>query len=162
MKPPTVGAVTLNVGHSAWSALVEVVSAVTKYLKERNDRHGRNPLLATYITYQVASQAYTYIASPPHIIPVTRPTCHTWTLPSPSTPSRSTTPSPRTGRSAASWPGDRACPIPAPCHCHTVARSPCISMTASPLTQGCKASVLHTFGIRQFAKLSFCPSVSYH
>ena len=40
-------------GHSAWSALVEVVSAVTKYLKERNDRHGRNPLLATYITYQV-------------------------------------------------------------------------------------------------------------
>ena len=53
MKPPTVGAVTLNVGHSAWSALVEVVSAVTKYLKERNDRHGRNPLLATYITYQV-------------------------------------------------------------------------------------------------------------
>ena len=63
MKPPTVGAVTLNVGHSAWSALVEVVSAVTKYLKERNDRHGRNPLLATYITYQVTRQAYINIAS---------------------------------------------------------------------------------------------------
>ena len=78
MKPPTVGAVTLNVGHSAWSALVEVVSAVTKYLKERNDRHGRNPLLATYITYQVASQAYTYIASTQQIHFIDIRPCGTW------------------------------------------------------------------------------------
>ena len=52
VKPPTVGSVTLNVGQSAWSALVEVVSRVTHYLSHRNDRHGRNQLLSTYITYQ--------------------------------------------------------------------------------------------------------------
>ena len=52
VKPPTVGGLTLNVGGSAWSALVDVVSVVTGYLTHRNDRHGRNSLLSTYITYQ--------------------------------------------------------------------------------------------------------------
>ncbi len=52
VKPPTVGGLTLNVGHAAWSALVEVVSGVTRELGTRNDRHGRNSLLSTYITYQ--------------------------------------------------------------------------------------------------------------
>ena len=53
VKPPTVGGMTLNVGDSAWSSLVTVVSVVTQYLTHNNDRHGRNNLLSTYITYQV-------------------------------------------------------------------------------------------------------------
>ena len=37
---------------SGWTSLVDVVSEVTKYLSHKNDRHGRNSLLSTYITYQ--------------------------------------------------------------------------------------------------------------
>ena len=68
VKPPTVAGLTLNVGQvmrevkfrnnlsssqAAFSAMAAVVRAVSAHLSHRNDSHGRNALLMTYIAYQV-------------------------------------------------------------------------------------------------------------
>lgn len=52
VKPPTVAGLTLNVGQAAFSAMTSVVKVVSAHLSHRNDNHGRNSLLSTYITYQ--------------------------------------------------------------------------------------------------------------
>ena len=43
---------TLNVGQAAFAAMAEVVQVVSRHLSHRNDLHGRNSLLSTYIQYQ--------------------------------------------------------------------------------------------------------------
>ena len=73
VKPPTVAGLTLNVGQvrqeqkfishfktklclqAAFSAMAAVVRAVSSHLSHRNDSHGRNALLMTYIAYQVSN-----------------------------------------------------------------------------------------------------------
>jgi hypothetical protein len=51
---------TLNVGQAAFSAMADVVQAVSRHLSHRNDLHGRNSLLSTYIQYQAL--AYFFLA----------------------------------------------------------------------------------------------------
>jgi hypothetical protein len=49
---------TLNVGQAAFSAMADVVQAVSRHLSHRNDLHGRNSLLSTYIQYQVLAYIF--------------------------------------------------------------------------------------------------------
>ncbi|XP_023320823.1 dedicator of cytokinesis protein 7, partial [Eurytemora carolleeae] len=52
VKPPTVAGLTLHVGQAAFSAMAEVVKVISTHLSHRNDLHGRNSLLSTFIQFQ--------------------------------------------------------------------------------------------------------------
>ncbi|KAK8766565.1 hypothetical protein V5799_006661 [Amblyomma americanum] len=52
VQPPRLGGQPFNLGQAAFHALAAVADSVVKLLEDRNDIHGRNALLATYIQYQ--------------------------------------------------------------------------------------------------------------
>ncbi|KAL3252390.1 hypothetical protein MRX96_017703 [Rhipicephalus microplus] len=52
VQPPRLGGQPFNLGQAAFHALAAVADSVVKLLDDRNDIHGRNALLATYIQYQ--------------------------------------------------------------------------------------------------------------
>jgi hypothetical protein len=52
MYVPAFLGLTLNVGQAAFAAMADVVQVVSRHLSHRNDLHGRNSLLSTYIQYQ--------------------------------------------------------------------------------------------------------------
>lgn len=43
--------VPVNIGQAAFESMVHIVQRVHSLLKERNDHHGRNMLLASFIQY---------------------------------------------------------------------------------------------------------------
>ena len=92
VKPPTVAGLTLNVGQvkrkecfqksivcsqAAFSAMAAVVRAVSAHLSHRNDSHGRNALLMTYIAYQVLTSLKSF-----NYWSFARLICLTWIRPS--------------------------------------------------------------------------------
>ncbi|XP_064604400.1 dedicator of cytokinesis protein 7-like isoform X2 [Liolophura sinensis] len=50
-RPPMIGGGMINIGQTAFESMVHIVQRVHSLLKERNDHHGRNMLLATFIQY---------------------------------------------------------------------------------------------------------------
>ncbi|XP_075527914.1 dedicator of cytokinesis isoform X1 [Dermacentor variabilis] len=90
VQPPRLGGQPFNLGQAAFQALAAVADSVVKLLDDRNDIHGRNALLATYIQYQCTL---------PHPEPY---------LPSPSNDG----PSPPFPGSACSPAGHPACSVP--------------------------------------------------
>ncbi|XP_035223308.1 dedicator of cytokinesis protein 7-like, partial [Stegodyphus dumicola] len=52
VRPPVVAGQSVNIGQAAFEAVAMVVNAVTTGLEYQNDRHNRNSLLVTYLSYQ--------------------------------------------------------------------------------------------------------------
>ncbi|GIY48085.1 dedicator of cytokinesis protein 7 [Caerostris extrusa] len=53
IRPPIINGQTTNIGQAAFEAIAMVVNTVTLGLENQNDRHNRNSLLATYLSYQI-------------------------------------------------------------------------------------------------------------
>ncbi|GFS94716.1 dedicator of cytokinesis protein 7 [Nephila pilipes] len=53
IRPPIINGQTTNIGQAAFEAIAMVVNTVTCGLENQNDRHNRNSLLATYLSYQI-------------------------------------------------------------------------------------------------------------
>ncbi|KAG8196069.1 hypothetical protein JTE90_007809 [Oedothorax gibbosus] len=53
IRPPIINGQAINIGQAAFEAIAMVVNTVTSGLENENDRHNRNSLLVTYLSYQI-------------------------------------------------------------------------------------------------------------
>ncbi|GBM46681.1 Dedicator of cytokinesis protein 7 [Araneus ventricosus] len=53
IRPPIINGQTTNIGQAAFEAIAMVVNTITVGLENQNDRHNRNSLLASYLSYQI-------------------------------------------------------------------------------------------------------------
>lgn len=56
VKQPVIAGQVINIGPSSFEALAQVVKRVTQLVAAKNDQHGRNGLLTTYIKYYTLPQ----------------------------------------------------------------------------------------------------------
>ncbi|XP_064626372.1 dedicator of cytokinesis protein 7-like isoform X5 [Lineus longissimus] len=54
VRPPVVAGQVLNVAQTCFESIAQIVRRITNLLDEKNDQHGRNSLLTTYIHYSCA------------------------------------------------------------------------------------------------------------